>query len=236
MASRYRKYKAVYPFEARSPSELSMSEGDVLIVEQGPDGMWPSPEKWMQGYNENTNQQGEFPGGQYVEFLEEFVVEPDPPSPSPPPPEAVCQQAPPLPPQPSPRHSVQGVIGKLNVSQIAQGLGATLGRGDIGGGGGDAMERTTAAVVTADDDEEAPPPPPRRPKAPVENHVEIPRKGSRPVPPRPAPRERRRVSGDYEREPNSEPNTPTHRPGGGVDPHSWVSVVFRIPVACAGCK
>ena len=91
MAKRYRKYRALYDFKARENSELSISYGETLTVAQLRDGSWPSPEKWMQGYNEVTQQKGEFPGGEYVQFIREFVIEPEPPPP-------------PLP-QPSPRHN-----------------------------------------------------------------------------------------------------------------------------------
>ncbi len=61
-----------------------MVSEDTLIVQPTPDGSWPPPEKWMQGYNERTGESGEFPGGAYVEFVEEIIVEPEPePEPEP---------------------------------------------------------------------------------------------------------------------------------------------------------
>ena len=71
----YRKYRAAYTFDQRSDTELSMTAGDILVVGRNADGTWPPPEKWMQGYNERSGERGEFPGGAYVEFVDEFHVE-----------------------------------------------------------------------------------------------------------------------------------------------------------------
>lgn len=73
----YRRYRANYPFDARDTSELSMSVGDTLLVSPTPQGEWPNHEKWMKGQNENTGSAGDFPGGAYVELMEEFT-EPEP--------------------------------------------------------------------------------------------------------------------------------------------------------------
>lgn len=81
MAKRYRRYRALYDFQAREDSELSINFGDTLTVAQLVDGSWPHPERWMKGFNEVTQQTGEFPGSDYVEFIEEFVIEPEPPPP-----------------------------------------------------------------------------------------------------------------------------------------------------------
>jgi len=99
----YRKYKAAYTFDKRSATELSMTSGDILIVEQNSDGTWPPPEKWMQGFNERSGETGEFPGGAYVELVEEFRVDPDPP--------VLLDRPSELPPLPSPRHAPTEVPG-----------------------------------------------------------------------------------------------------------------------------
>ena len=72
----YRVYEATFPFEAREASELSMAEGDTVIVYEKPNGGgWPDPEKWMTGTNERTRETGEFPGT-YCKFFEEVVAAP----------------------------------------------------------------------------------------------------------------------------------------------------------------
>ena len=45
----YRLYKALYPFEARDHTELSMLPDDQLIVYMNEDGTWPNENAWMKG-------------------------------------------------------------------------------------------------------------------------------------------------------------------------------------------
>lgn len=103
----YRRYKAGYTFDKRSGTELSMAAGETLLVQMNLDGSWPPPEKWMQGFNEQSGESGEFPGGQYVEFVEEFCNQPDP-QPALPEKEPEVQAPPPI---PSPRHGSADVAG-----------------------------------------------------------------------------------------------------------------------------
>ncbi len=83
----YRRYKAGYDFVARDDTEISMDSGHTLLVSRKQNGEWPDPEKFMRGVNEVTRAEGEFPGGAYVEFIEEFTEEvsyDEPPPPTPP--------------------------------------------------------------------------------------------------------------------------------------------------------
>ena len=80
----YKLFTAMFLFEARDSTELSMDQGDTLIVHPGPTGEWPDPTKWIRGTNQRTNQTGEFPGT-YVEFVKEYIPE-EPAAPPPPPP------------------------------------------------------------------------------------------------------------------------------------------------------
>ncbi len=83
----YRRYKAGYDFEGRDDTEISMNIGHTLRVGRKPSGEWPDPEKFMKGINEITGAEGEFPGGAYVEYVEEFIEESlydEPPPPTPP--------------------------------------------------------------------------------------------------------------------------------------------------------
>lgn len=78
----FRRYWATYPFEARDAFEVSMGEGETLVVAQTAPGVWPDPFKWMKGRNEVTGKEGEFPGT-YVQFVEEFTVADERPRPEP---------------------------------------------------------------------------------------------------------------------------------------------------------
>ena len=79
MAAPYRLYEALYEFEAREASELSIAEGDTVVVyEKADGGGWPDPAKWMRGTNQSTGKTGDFPGT-YCKFLEEVARAPPPP-------------------------------------------------------------------------------------------------------------------------------------------------------------
>lgn len=99
----YRVYRASFPFVAREASELTISEGDAVIVYEKPSGGWPDPKKWMNGTNSNTGETGEFPGT-YCMFVEEVAPAPPPVAerspahlPAAPPPDE--ENAPPVPPR-----------------------------------------------------------------------------------------------------------------------------------------
>lgn len=75
----YRVYEATYPFQAREDSELTIDEGDRVVVYEKDDGSgWPDPTKWMKGKNQSTGKTGDFPGT-YCSFVEEVVPAPPPP-------------------------------------------------------------------------------------------------------------------------------------------------------------
>eukprot|EP00731_Ephydatia_muelleri_P018762 Em0011g802a len=102
----YREYTAMFLFEARDQTELSMDQGDTLIVQPGPSGEWPNPERWIRGTNQRTNKTGEFPGT-YVEFVKEYTPEEPPSSPT---------KAPTPPPRPRPSKS-SSVEPPTNIQQ-----------------------------------------------------------------------------------------------------------------------
>lgn len=215
-------------FEARSGAELSMVAGQTLLVEQLPDGSWPPAEKWMQGYNEVTSESGEFPGGAYVELIEEFQVQPKPRSPSPPEVEHY-NQVPPLPPQPSPRHFSQQGFRLPGMS----GLPPRPGQHD-----NELTNRNHTGTVAREEEEEAPPPPPRRsiPGRGSENQISSTRMSLPHIPPqappKPAPRSKSRSSVGS-REAAVSPIHGAHREEDG---HRWSRVTFSIPMQCAGCE
>ncbi|KAL5486688.1 hypothetical protein EMCRGX_G019199 [Ephydatia muelleri] len=96
----------MFLFEARDQTELSMDQGDTLIVQPGPSGEWPNPERWIRGTNQRTNKTGEFPGT-YVEFVKEYTPEEPPSSPT---------KAPTPPPRPRPSKS-SSVEPPTNIQQ-----------------------------------------------------------------------------------------------------------------------
>ena len=50
MANRpYRIYKAMFPFQARDNTEVTIVEGHTLVVYLKENGTWPAPEGWLQG-------------------------------------------------------------------------------------------------------------------------------------------------------------------------------------------
>ena len=240
----YRRYRAAFPFNAREdqPSELSMQAGETLLVGQSASGQWPNPEKWMHGFNESTKCEGEFPGGQYVQFVEEFTVQPDPP-PEPP-------KKPVLPPLPEkqptlPRHhggiqvfptgglsnhSSTSTSNITSPSHAHQPIPHSISHGSMH------MPTTTVA-----NDEEAPPPPPRRgSNKPVQNHSSSSLSESHP--PKPVPRNRKRSSTSAKANeviPESNASGSLRPAGAGVesgDNHEWSSVVFGVPMACSACE
>lgn len=229
----YRRYQAQYPFDARDDSEVTIVPGHTLIVSKNSEGVWPSQEKWMHGRNEETGEEGDFPGN-FVEFVEEFVEpEPDvnhheralpplPPLPEKPstpvshggvqvfPPSTSISPPPPPPHSASPTHQSKG----YNFSQ--------------------------GAVVSHPqyDDEQAPPPPPRR-QAPAqqvpqqahqENHVSSEKVTTPPPgPPAPRPRPKHKRHSEPSKASANQPEIPN-------DEHNWMAVTYQIPVECMACK
>ena len=115
MAAGYRVYEALYEFVARELSELSIAEGErVVVYEKVGGGGWPDPAKWMRGTNQATGQTGDFPGT-YCKFLEEVAPAPPPPvaerSRLPP----VVADAPPVPPRRGKREGVPLSRGAVEV-------------------------------------------------------------------------------------------------------------------------
>ena len=116
----YRVYTASFAFEAREASELSIEEGDTVVVYERSDSSdWPDPAKWMKGTNKRTGSTGDFPGT-YCTFVEEVVPAPPPPpvaerspAPQPLPAAPVEENAPPVP----PRRQGKTTLGKSGVRE-----------------------------------------------------------------------------------------------------------------------
>lgn len=79
MTSKFvRKYRTLFSYDASDNGEVTIREGDIVLVHPKPDGQWPNAEKWMKGTNQRTGKSGEFPGN-YTEFIDEEEVPPTPP-------------------------------------------------------------------------------------------------------------------------------------------------------------
>lgn len=71
----YKVYRAEHPFAAREGNELSMSAGDLIHVWRTESGAWPDMSSWVTGRNDNTKEQGQFPGN-FTSFLKEVTPTP----------------------------------------------------------------------------------------------------------------------------------------------------------------
>ena len=235
----YRRYRAVYPFDARDTSEVTIEPGHTLIVGKTSEGVWPSEEKWMHGRNEETDKEGDFPGN-FVEFVEEFV-EPEPEVnynesvlPLPP-------RLPEKPPTPASRGGVQVFPPSTSISPPPRPPHSTS---PTHRPMGHSFSQGVVRSHPQYNDEEAPPPPPRR-QAPAqqvpqqvhqENHVPF-QKATTPPPsqsgqPTPRPRARaKRLS-----EPSKASNSMANQVEASNDEHNWMAVTYQIPVECMACK
>ena len=248
----YRRYRASYPFEARDSSELTITPGDNLLVGKNAQGVWPSQDKWMHGKNEETEQEGDFPGN-FVEFVEEFT-EPDP--------EANHQEKalPPLPPLPEkpPPISTRGGVQVLPISTSGSSVSPPpppphSATSPTHRPMAHSSSQGSVGHYPTDDDDEAPPPPPRgggrrgTPASPYaqqqtvfENHqspVEV--MPSHPGPPKPRPRAKRTSEpsrAGYAVSPPDSNDQHKRSPPESSDQHKWEAVTYHIPVECMACE
>ncbi|XP_062410992.1 phosphatidylinositol 3-kinase regulatory subunit alpha [Sardina pilchardus] len=86
------QYRALYDYKKEREEDISLHIGDILIVSRGAlsalgfaDGMEEKPEDigWLPGFNETTQEKGDFPGT-YVEFIGKKRISPPTPKPRPP--------------------------------------------------------------------------------------------------------------------------------------------------------
>ncbi|KAG8456545.1 hypothetical protein GDO86_002359 [Hymenochirus boettgeri] len=87
------QYRALYPYKKERDEDMELRVGDVLTVSRGTlvalvgygEGSESRPEQigWLNGYNENNGQRGDFPGT-YVEFIGRKRISPPTPKPRPP--------------------------------------------------------------------------------------------------------------------------------------------------------
>lgn len=86
------QYRALYEYKKEREEDIDLHVGDILIVNKGAlvalgysDGMEERPEEigWLAGFNETTQEKGDFPGT-YVEFMGKKKISPPTPKPRPP--------------------------------------------------------------------------------------------------------------------------------------------------------
>ena len=246
--SSYRVFRVAFSFTARDETELTILEGDELLVPPLPSGDWPDPTLWMRARNQRTGGEGDFPGT-YVEFVRQVDPTPEPvPPPEPTP--SIVRTPPPIPPVAAPHeHAYTHPPHPLpDPPAPAPGPGTS---------------------------ESPPPPPPRRGASanprPSSHHTQstsaIPTPG---VAPKPKPRIRRRSGDDKDRDSkdmtaisggiNSTAMAGTASTGMRVSPtpfaaaassvntapsieeederqlHCWSEAVFQLPTTCVSCE
>ncbi|KAF5909458.1 phosphatidylinositol 3-kinase regulatory subunit alpha isoform X1, partial [Clarias magur] len=86
------QYRALYDYKKEREEDIDLHIGDILIVSKGAllalgysEGLAERPEDigWLPGYNEMTQEKGDFPGT-YVEFIGKKKISPPTPKPRPP--------------------------------------------------------------------------------------------------------------------------------------------------------
>ncbi|XP_068106151.1 phosphatidylinositol 3-kinase regulatory subunit alpha isoform X1 [Hyperolius riggenbachi] len=86
------QYRALYPYKKERDEDIDLRVGDTLTVNRGTlvalgcgEGSEARPEQigWLNGYNEDTGERGDFPGT-YVEYIGRKKISPPTPKPRPP--------------------------------------------------------------------------------------------------------------------------------------------------------
>uniref|UniRef100_A0A671WIS6 Phosphatidylinositol 3-kinase regulatory subunit alpha n=1 Tax=Sparus aurata TaxID=8175 RepID=A0A671WIS6_SPAAU len=85
------QYRALYDYKKEREEDIDLHVGDILLVSKGAlvalgytDGLEQRPDEigWLPGYNETTQEKGDFPGT-YVEFIGKKWISPPTPKPRP---------------------------------------------------------------------------------------------------------------------------------------------------------
>lgn len=85
------QYRALYDYKKEREEDIDLHVGDILLVSKGTlvalgytDGLEQRPHDigWLPGFNETTQQKGDFPGT-YVEFFGKKWISPPTPKPRP---------------------------------------------------------------------------------------------------------------------------------------------------------
>ncbi len=85
------QYRALYDYKKEREEDIDLHVGDILLVNKGAlvalgytDGLEQRPDEigWLPGFNETTQEKGDFPGT-YVEFIAKKWISPPTPKPRP---------------------------------------------------------------------------------------------------------------------------------------------------------
>lgn len=85
------QYRALYDYKKEREEDIDLRVGDILLVSKGAlvalgytDGLEQRPDEigWLPGFNETTQEKGDFPGT-YVEFIGKKWISPPTPKPRP---------------------------------------------------------------------------------------------------------------------------------------------------------
>ncbi|XP_034402299.1 phosphatidylinositol 3-kinase regulatory subunit alpha isoform X1 [Cyclopterus lumpus] len=85
------QYRALYDYKKEREEDINLHVGDILLVSKGAlvalgytDGLEQKPDEigWLPGFNETTQEKGDFPGT-YVEFIGKKKISPPTPKPRP---------------------------------------------------------------------------------------------------------------------------------------------------------
>lgn len=85
------QYRALYDYKKEREEDIDLHLGDILLVSKGAlvalgytDGLEQRPDEigWLPGFNETTQEKGDFPGT-YVEFIGKKWISPPTPKPRP---------------------------------------------------------------------------------------------------------------------------------------------------------
>lgn len=91
MSAEAYQYRALYDYKKEREEDIDLHEGDILLVSKGAlvalghtDGLEQQPNKigWLPGFNETTQEKGDFPGT-YVEYIGKKWISPPTPKPRP---------------------------------------------------------------------------------------------------------------------------------------------------------
>lgn len=85
------QYRALYDYKKEREEDIDLHVGDILLVSKGAlvalgytDGLEQRPDDigWLPGFNETTQEKGDFPGT-YVEYIGKKWISPPTPKPRP---------------------------------------------------------------------------------------------------------------------------------------------------------
>lgn len=85
------QYRALYDYKKEREEDIDLHVGDILLVSKGAlvalgytDGLEQRPDEigWLPGFNETTQEKGDFPGT-YVEYVGKKWISPPTPKPRP---------------------------------------------------------------------------------------------------------------------------------------------------------